>query len=91
MNRFLINFEFREMGSESLPEWALLALEKRARLLESALTDENTQKFLELEPGKEGQVLQELQQATHKAANSEEYIYQSFLQNHDCLKIEKTQ
>ena len=83
MNLFLISFEFREMGSESLPEWALLALEKRARLLESALTDENTQKFLELEPGKEGQVLQELQQATHKAANSEEYIYQIFLENHD--------
>ena len=32
------------MGSESLPEWALLALEKRARLLESALTDENTKR-----------------------------------------------
>ena len=31
------------MGSESLPDWALLALEKRARLLENALTDENTQ------------------------------------------------
>ena len=30
----------KKMGSESLPEWALLALEKRARLLESALTDE---------------------------------------------------
>ena len=60
------------MGSESLPEWALLALEKRARLLESALTDENTQRFLELEPGTEGQVLSELQQATNKAANSEE-------------------
>jgi len=59
------------MGSESLPEWALLALEKRARLLESALTDENTKRFLELEQGQEGQVLQELQQATEKAANSE--------------------
>lgn len=25
------------MGSEALPDWALLALEKRARLLENAL------------------------------------------------------
>ena len=59
------------MGSESLPEWALLALEKRARLLESALTDENTKRFLELETGQEETVLHELQDATNKAANSE--------------------
>ena len=61
------------MGTdESLPEWALLALEKRARLLESALTDEKTKRFLELEQGQESTVIEELQQATNQAANAEE-------------------
>jgi hypothetical protein len=57
------------MGSEALPDWALLALEKRARLLESALSQDDD--FLELEPGQQGVVLEELQEATQRAASLE--------------------
>ena len=57
--------------TETLPDWALLALEKRARLLENALSHNDENNILELAPGQQDIVLAELQEATQRATSIE--------------------
>ncbi|CAG5105046.1 Oidioi.mRNA.OKI2018_I69.chr1.g1786.t1.cds [Oikopleura dioica] len=50
------------MESE-LPEWALMALEKRARLLERSLSDQNARNLLELDSDSDAIVMKEIDEA----------------------------